>query len=111
MNWDAIGAVGVILGALAVVITLVYLALQILHAKATAADANRLARASGTHTAALTTAMDGEVQQALIKSIGASEYYEGFAQDFGLTYDEAGRADIWNVSWFWLHWGQYRSIN
>ena len=98
MNWDAFGAVGVILGALAVVITLVYLALQILHAKATAADANRLARASGTHTAALTTAMDGEVQQALIKSIGASEYYEGFAQDFGLTYDEAGRADIWNVS-------------
>ena len=96
---------GEILGALAVVITLIYLALQVRHAKATAADANRLARASGTHTAALTTAMDGDVQQAVIKSIGASQYYEDFAQNFGLNFDEAARADIWNVSWFWLHWG------
>ena len=35
--------------------------------------------------------MDGEVQQAVIKSNGASEYYEGFAQAFGLTLDVAGR--------------------
>ena len=33
MNWDAIGAVGEILGALAVLVTLVYLALQVQHIK------------------------------------------------------------------------------
>lgn len=31
MNWDAIGAVGELVGAVAVVVTLVYLALQIRH--------------------------------------------------------------------------------
>ena len=33
MNWDAIGAVGVMIGALAVVVTLAYLAMQVRHAQ------------------------------------------------------------------------------
>ena len=47
MNWDAIGAVGEVLGATVVFITLVYLAMQVKSAKLTAIDANRLARAKG----------------------------------------------------------------
>ena len=47
MNWDAIGAVGEILGAFAVVATLVYLASQVRYEKTAAADANRLERAAG----------------------------------------------------------------
>ena len=47
MDWEAIGAVGEILGAIAVVATLAYLAIQIRHAKETAADVNRLSRAVG----------------------------------------------------------------
>ena len=47
MNWEAIGAIGEILGATVVFITLVYLAIQVKHAKVSAADANRLARTRG----------------------------------------------------------------
>ncbi|MDA1372383.1 MAG: hypothetical protein O2971_16680 [Proteobacteria bacterium] len=47
MNWEAIGAIGEILGAFAVVATLVYLATQIRYAKEAASDANRIARATG----------------------------------------------------------------
>ena len=36
MNWDAIGAIGEIIGAIAVVVTLAYLAIQVRHAKETA---------------------------------------------------------------------------
>ena len=47
MNWDAIGAVGEIVGALAVVISIVYLALQI-------RQNSRLVRSSGYQTAVQT---------------------------------------------------------
>ncbi len=47
MNWEAIGALGETLGALLVLITLIYLATQVRYAKNAAADANRLARAKG----------------------------------------------------------------
>ncbi len=39
MNWEAIGAIGEILGALAVVLTLGYLAVQVRHTRLAAADA------------------------------------------------------------------------
>ncbi|RLA47946.1 MAG: hypothetical protein DRR06_01045 [Gammaproteobacteria bacterium] len=45
MNWEAIGAIGEILGALAVVLTLGYVAVQIRHTRLEAADASRQARA------------------------------------------------------------------
>ena len=47
MNWDAIGALSEAIGALAVVVTLAYLATQVRYAKITASDSNRLTRASG----------------------------------------------------------------
>ena len=47
MNWEAIGAIGEIVGALAVVLTLGYLANQVRHAKEAAADTNRLERSKG----------------------------------------------------------------
>ena len=47
MNWDAIGAVGEITGALAVVLTLGYFGIQIRAAREAAADTNRLHRSNG----------------------------------------------------------------
>ena len=48
MNWDAIGAVGEIVGASAVVVTLIYLAIQVAHARraqqAEAIRSNRIER-------------------------------------------------------------------
>ena len=46
MNWEAIGAVGELLGAAAVVFTLGYLAVQVRHAKTATADQSRLYRAN-----------------------------------------------------------------
>jgi len=48
MNWDAVGAIGEIIGAIAVVVTLVYLATQVRHARreqqVAAIRANRIER-------------------------------------------------------------------
>ena len=44
MNWDAIGAVGELLGSLAVLVTLAYLAVQVRHAREQMARAARDAR-------------------------------------------------------------------
>lgn len=47
MNWDAIGAIGEIVGAAAVVLTLGYLAMQIRHSERATTDSNRMARYNG----------------------------------------------------------------
>ena len=47
MDWEAISAIGEILGAAAVVLTLGYVAIQVRHAKNATADQNRLERARG----------------------------------------------------------------
>ena len=44
MNWDAIGAIGEIAGAIAVILTLVYLASQVRYAKNATLDQNRLGK-------------------------------------------------------------------
>ena len=41
MNWEAIGAIGEVLGAFAVVMTLLYLAVQVKYAKNATTDATR----------------------------------------------------------------------
>ena len=57
MNWDAIGAVGEIMSALAVVVTLIYLSAQIRHSKAALEENTRTARISvlDQHTRAQST--------------------------------------------------------
>lgn len=46
MHWDALGAIGEIIGALAVIATLVYLAVQVKHSKAAVEENTRTARIS-----------------------------------------------------------------
>ena len=45
MNWDAIGAIGEVTGAIAVLVTLIYLAVQLRHSTEQARQANAIARA------------------------------------------------------------------
>ena len=47
MNWDAIGAIAEMLGATAILVTLVYLAVQIKYAHLTSTDTNRSNRVVG----------------------------------------------------------------
>jgi hypothetical protein len=111
MNWEAMGAVGEILGATVVFITLDYLAIQVRYAKLAAADANRLARARGVNDMQLAQLANRDAFLAAAKANGTEAYYRELAAEFDLTYEQALDVDGQCVYWFWLHWGQYRSHN
>ena len=113
MNWEAIGAVGELLGATVVVVTLIYLAMQVKSAKLTAIDANRLARAKGVTDMQLAylSSRNWESMAAIYNANGVCSYYENFAADMNLSVEQAWEADIENIYWFWLHWGQFSSQN
>ena len=109
MNWDAIGAIGELLGALAVVITLGYLALQIRHARNAAGDVNRLSRATGVRDWMAIMIEDNDLLTAWTKSDGSWEPMGELAEELGVTVAEAGKI-IWGCQyWWWLHWGQWAS--
>lgn len=111
MNWDAIGAVGEILGAAAVVATLAYLAIQIRHAKDASADVNRLSRAAGVRETIALNLGDSQLINAWIKAQGSMSEYEKLTKSFGLENIEDGfNVEQLCQSWWWLHWGQWASM-
>ena len=75
MNWDAIGAVGEILGAIAVVISLVYLAFQI-------RDQNQQSRLAAMHEistgfrAATTRMIEDDLGEIWVKALDGIEALE-----------------------------------
>ena len=109
MNWEAIGALGEIVGALAVVLTLAYLAIQVRHAKEAAADTNRLERSKGVRDMMLASAADSGLRENLTKGLQLSDYYNEIASNLNMSSDEAASFDWAMLYWFWLHWGQYAS--
>jgi len=111
MNWEAIGAIGEILGATVVFITLIYLAIQVKHAKVTAADSNLLARTRGVTDMQLAQLANRGASTAFAKANGTDRYYQKLANEFDLTYEEALDVDAQSLYWFWLHWGQFRAQN
>ena len=109
MNWEAIGAIGEILGAFAVVITLLYLALQIRYAKTATNDATRLNRVSGIQNAIVAMCTDDELRTSVNKALNSAEYHVQLAQKLGIEKIDAERVEMYAVYWFWTHWGQYAS--
>ena len=71
MNWDAIGAVGEILGALAVFVTLVYLAIQIRHAREQARVSVQQLRNSTFRDIFLAVAQNPQITAVLTKAESA----------------------------------------
>ena len=55
-------------------------------------------------------ATNDDMRSSVAKTTGVIEHYEALAREFEVTVEEAGRSDAWSVYWFWLHWGQYRSL-
>lgn len=107
MNWEAAGAVGEIVGAIAVVITLAYLAVQVRYAKSAAADSNRLLRATGVREMLLSQVQNDDVRSSAIKLMGSEPYYSDFADKFGVENVDVERLDFIAQYYFWLHWGQF----
>ena len=84
MNWEAIGAVGEILGALAVVVSLLYLAVQIRHGANATRAASRYASAQLTTDILVAIASDPEV--ASIFRRGQNDP-DSLSDDEGLRFD------------------------
>ena len=109
MNLELFGTVAEIIGALAVVATLGYLAMQIRDSNRVAADTNRQTRAAGVREMMMAMATDEKLRVTWIKALGGDEIYQGVATSLGLTNDEASIVDMSYLFWIWLHWGQYNS--
>jgi len=73
MNWEAIGAMGEIVGAAAVVATLGYLAVQIRHSTKVARSATRQSIVEMTMSTARDIVSDGELAELLIRDMRGEE--------------------------------------
>jgi hypothetical protein len=111
VNWEAIGAIGEILGAFAVVLTLLYLAVQVKYAKTAANDATSLNRANGVQAMLLAATTDDTLRASVSKAQGLGDYHVKLAEKLGLSVEEAERIDFYASYWFWVHWGQFASSN
>ena len=110
MNWEAIGAIGDILGAISVIATLGYLAVQIKIAHSVGSDTNRQQRAAGVLEMSLALATNDALRDAWIKAEGSSSVNAQIATQLGLSPDEANRLVYACNYMFWLHWAQWASL-
>ena len=104
MNWDAIGAVGEVLGSLAVFITLGYLAVQIRHARSEARRALSQGR-SEAHRDLLARQQDAAVLGATLKAdtrLGwqPTAFQAALMERGGLTLEEACRVASMSIAWW-----------
>lgn len=109
MNWDAIGAIAEAVGALAILITLIYLAVQVRQAKLASADTNRLTRASGCREVTLAMMQNPKLLESVWSAYGAdgTKYLQGLAEEVSGSIEEAGQIDLYTQYYAWLHWGQF----
>ena len=111
MNWDALGAIAEIVGALAVVLTLVYLAFQVRYARTATLDQNRLTRSTAIRDIILATANNDDLRASQMKNWGLEQYYESLAEELGTTSTEASRNEWANAAYFWMYWGQWNTTH
>jgi hypothetical protein len=109
MNWEALGAIGELVGATAVVATLAYLAVQIRFAKISAADISRLSRADGVRETLQAMSHDPQLRKNWIASSGLESEYQRLGERLNTDLDGAFQIDFMCQSWMWLHWGQFSS--
>jgi hypothetical protein len=111
MNWDAIGAVGEIVGAAAVVLTLGYLAIQVRFAKIATTDANRMSRGVGIREIQLAMATNDDLRRSVCKAVGLEEWHNQLADKLGVSADDAARMDYVSIYHFWMHYHQFLGAN
>ena len=106
------GAVGEILGAIAILVTLVYLATQVRYARHTITDANRTSRVEGIRELNGLLMANAEVRKAWNKGIGpgSRQLHDDIAESLGLSFDEASIVITQGANWAFTHWAQYRSL-
>jgi len=112
MTWEAVGAIGEIVGAIAVVATLAYLATQIKYARLVASDTSRQNRLQGILDQELTYLNNAEFRAAWDKSEGPEslEITKTIAESLNTTIDETRLILHGCSNWAWLHWAQFHAI-
>ncbi len=107
VNWDVMSAIGQLAGAIAVVVTVGYLAVQIRVARLAASDANRLQRGAGVREMIFNVLNNEQLRRATDKSERYGYTIRLVAQHLELSEDEASLA-MWACSaWLWIHWTQW----
>ena len=89
--WDAVGAIAELLGAVAIVVTLIYLAVQIKYARLSSIDTNRENRVVGIRELNGFLIANSEARAAWNKSMGSAQkqLINDIAESLGLDFDEA----------------------
>jgi heme/copper-type cytochrome/quinol oxidase subunit 2 len=106
------GAIGELISAVAIFITLIYLAVQVKYARISATDASRANRVTGIHQISAKFIVNPEMRQAWLKAAGPgqTQLYEEMSAELGITFDEAAVVSTTGADWAWLHWAQFRSV-
>ena len=94
MNWEAISAIGEWIGATAVIVTLIYLAVQVRHTKQELKLLGMQSRGSTALDLLMPIVNDPEIASLMLK-MGHPRY-----GDFGLEAVEAQRIGAWLHMWF-----------
>jgi len=106
VNWDAVGAIGEIVGAAVVFVTLVYLAVQVRHARSEARRALSQGRGEAIRDL-ITLQIDDRINRLTLKADeacgGAASAFVEALEGLGLTPEEA-RLVQWNQIVWWNYY-------
>jgi len=104
MNWEAVGAIGQVLGSVAVFVTLAYLATQVRQARRQMQRAATDNRAATVRQLTLTQLTNERLMGIFEKVTPRGPEFDALAEQVGLAYEEANTWFTWQTVWF-----QYRA--
>ena len=106
------GSIGEIVGALAILVTLIYLATQVRYARLTTTDINRTSRVEGIRELNGALFQNDAARAAWFKSVGPNNHQLNVevAEALDLTFDDAVLVVLQGTNWCFTHWAQYRSL-
>ena len=111
MNWEAIASIGEFVSAIAILITLAYLAIQIKYARIAASDVSRNNRVEGIRQLDRHRMENSALRIAWYKaSPEMHPMISHIAAELDLTIEEAELIILQGTGWMWTHWAQFRSI-
>ena len=106
-----LGNYGEFIGAIVIVVTVAYLALQVRYAKQATIDQNILSRARGVQEHMLAVSQNEQLRMNMVDDFELRDFYQALASSRGVTIEQASQTDWSNAYWFWVHWGQWKTTH
>jgi hypothetical protein len=112
MNWDAIGAIAELAGAIVILVTLIYLAIQVKYARFASTDTSRANRVAGIRELNSNLVTNADARAAWNKAMGPGQrgLISDVAQTLGLSFDEASIVVLQGWNWIFTHWAQFPPV-